>query len=142
MGTTVLKIANLSITKILQSSHAIHCCATDDRICMQLSTPPTTPTLTTKTNSHNDHNTHKAQQHRLFPQMSQLMHNVAQTMISVVWAMLCTSWLVCGNRWCCWALCVLWSSWESVFVVGVGRKRWWAVLTVVCRSDHQWHGNG
>ena len=88
MGTTVLKIADLSITKILQSSHAIHCCATDDRICMQLSTPPTTLTLTTKTNSHNDHNTHKAQQHCSFPQTSQLVHNAAQMMISVIWAII------------------------------------------------------
>ena len=45
---------------------------------------------------------------------------MAQTTLIVIWAALCTSWLVCGNGQCCCALCGLWLSWELVFVIGVG----------------------
>ena len=37
----------------------------------------------------------------------------AQMMICIIWATLCTKWLVCGHRWCwhCWVLL-----WESVLM--------------------------
>ena len=37
----------------------------------------------------------------------------AQMMIHIIWATLCTKWLICGQRWC-WCCCVL--LWESVLM--------------------------